>query len=325
MSTPLPVLHEPRYSSIIARPMDNTALTAFMRCPSEYEKAYRQHRRSGGSKIALHYGSVWHSIQECHYKAAECSESDLIEQCTMAAVDRWGAEEFPDDIRTLPRIILDYKKYLRTFGLPWREERKTVGWPTAPAVELSGEVAIPRARHPYAYKIDRLVKTQGQYLVEDHKTTTRFDKNFFKAFELDNQMMGYATSAQLLSGQPIAGVRINAYVIHKNESIFESRTIQYSQVRLEDWARNYDRWLEKIEDAYLQRQIAFEFDNDEQIAADIAFPMNLWACHGRKYGSCPYIGVCAMPPALRQRTIEQDFEVVEWNPLEAEDAEEAAV
>lgn len=319
MSTPLPIL--PQYSTIIARPIDNTALSAFMRCPSEFEKGMRQHRRSSAIKPALHYGTVWHTIQETHYKSPECGEKELQEKVEFAGIDKWGAVEFSDDIRTLPRILLDYKKYLRTFGLPWREERKTVGWPSAPAVELSGEVSIPGARHPYAYKIDRVATTQKQYLVEDHKTTTRFDKDFFKNFELDNQMMGYAVSAQLLTGVPIAGVRINAYVIHKNESLFESRTIPYSQVRLDEWVRNYDNWLGTIEERI------YIFDRhtangvEPQLARDTAFPLNLWACNGRKYGSCPYTGVCSMPQNLRQRTIEQDFEVTPWNPLEAEDAE----
>lgn len=299
-----------------------------MRCPSEYQKSMVQHRRSGARKIALTYGTTWHSIMECHYKAAECSEADLIDQCVVAAADAWEDGGMPDDIRTLPRIILDYKKYLRTFGLPWKEERKTVGWPSSPAVELNGEVAVPGARHPYAYKIDRVVKTQGQYLVEDHKTTTRFDKNFFSAFELDNQMMGYAMAAQLITGQPIAGVRINAYVIHKHESIFESRTISYSQVRLDDWVRNLDSWLGRIEEAQMEYDArtspSSSKNTDEQRAADSAFPMNLWACHGRKYGSCSYIGVCSMPPHLRQRVLENDFEQTPWNPLEAEDPEEAA-
>jgi hypothetical protein len=324
MSLPLPVLQaQPQYSMIIGRPIDNTALSAYMRCPSEFEKGMRQHRRSSGKKMALHYGTVWHTIQETHYKSPECGEKELIEKVEFAAIEKWGVDDFPDDIRTLPRILLDYKKYLRLFGLPWREERKTVGWPESPAVELNGELAIPGARHPYAYKIDRVVQAQKQYLIEDHKTTTRFESNFFTNFVLDNQMMGYAVAGQQLTGRPIAGVRINVYVIHKNESNFESRTIQYSPVRLEEWVRNYDNWLVTIEARIELFDRLVEDGIELQLARDTAFPMNLWACNGRKYGSCPYSGVCSMPQQLRIRTIEQDFEMVPWNPLEAEDAEAA--
>lgn len=298
-------------------------MSAFMRCPSEFEKSMRQHRRYGGTKAALHFGSVWHTAMENHYNSPECGEKELIERVEYAAIERWGAVSLPDDIRTLPRLLMDYKKYLRVNGLPWREERQTVGWPGTPAVELNGEVAVPGARHPYAYKIDRMVTAQKQFLVEDHKSTTRFEKTFFSQFELDNQMMGYAVSAQLITGLPVAGVRINAYIIHKNETLFESRTIRYSEVRLRDWVKNYDNWLNTIEARIEHYNRLIEDGWEEQAAADAAFPMNLWACHGRKYGACPYIGVCSMPPELRRRTLEADFEQVPWNPLEAEDAEEA--
>jgi hypothetical protein len=316
-SNPLPVLPDaPRYSAIIGRPMDNTALSTYMRCPAEYEKAYRQHRRSGGTTPALAFGTVIHCAMEAHYSVAECSEADLIEQVHLAMAEGWQDHGVEDDIRTFDRAFLEYKKFLRISGLPWREESKTVGWPDRPLVEQSGEVAIPGARHPYAYKIDRIYKAQNQYFVEDHKTTSRFDKNFFRQFELDNQMMGYAYCAQLITGKPIAGVRISAWVIHKNDSLFEKRTISFSQVRLDDWARNYDRWLDKVENSYrnMETNIGFSKEPTQDDIED-AFPLNLWACHGRKYGSCPYIGVCSMPPHLRQRTLEQDFNVAPWNPL----------
>lgn len=310
-----------------------------MRCPSEFEKAYVQHRRIkrdflqvggeevsdlGGREIlspALTWGSYWHVAMETHYSAPEMSEADLIDNVILRTSEAWVDHGVSDDHRTLARLHLEYRKYLRQYGLPWKEASKTVGWPDRPAVELNGEVAIPGARHPYAYKIDRIFKEQGQYFVEDHKTTSRFDKNFFRAYELDNQMMGYAVSAELLIGKPIAGVRISAAVIHTKDSLYERRTIPFSRPRLDHWIRNYDRWLGQIEHAknYYNELVA----SGEELSdspADIAFPLNLWACGGRKYGLCPYFGVCSYPPHLRQRVLEQDFAVKQWNPLESGDA-----
>lgn len=321
----LPVLElaaPPRYSALIGRPIDNTALSAFMRCPSEYEKSMIQHRRnaSGPPKPALGYGSTWHKGLETHYKSPICSEADLFESVSLAMMEHWEDHQIEDDHRTLARLLVEYKKYLRLRGLPWKEEAKTVGWPDSPFVELVGEVAIPGARHPYAFKIDRVYQSQSQYFIEDHKTTSRFDKNYFRQFELDNQMMGYAYCAQLLTGKPVAGVRINVHVIHKNDSAFEQRVISFSQVRLDDWAANLDRWLGKIETArqsYLDRSEL----NAAQQEVDAAYPMALSSCHGRKYGSCSYVGVCSMPPHLRQRSLEDDFTVAPWNPLEEEDGD----
>lgn len=331
MSSSLPVLElaAPRYSKLIGRPVDNTALSAFMRCPSEYEKSMIQHRRnaSGPPRPALGYGSTWHKGLETHYKAPEMSEADLFEMVSLAMMEHWEDHQIEDDHRTLARILVEYKKYLRLRGLPWREDVKTIGWPQSPFVELVGDIAIPGCRHPYAFKIDRVYKSQNQYFIEDHKTTSRFDKNYFRQFELDNQMMGYAYSAQLITGQPIAGVRINAHVIHKNDSAFETRVISFSQPRLDDWARNLDVWEARIESA-AENMLAFrEFSEahpmavDDQKAVDAAFPMALSSCHGRKYGACPYVSVCSMPPHLRQRSLEEDFEVKMWNPLEEEDGD----
>lgn len=280
-----------------------------------------QHRRTDRISAALGYGGTWHKGLETHYKAAKCSQDDLIDQVTLAMSEDWEDHGIEDEHRTLARLILEYKKFLRQYGLPWMEESKTIGWPESPFVELNGEVAIPGARHPYAFKIDRVYSSQGQYFIEDHKTTSRFDKNYFRQFELDNQMMGYAYVAQLLTGKPIAGVRISVHVIHKNDSLFERRTISFSQPRLDDWARNLDVWFDSIEGA--RQAMGDDFTTqtlvDRQTVVDTAFPMNLWACSGRKYGSCQYIGVCSMPPHLRQRTLEDDFEVKPWNPLEADE------
>jgi hypothetical protein len=313
----LPVLElaaPPRYSALIGRPIDNTALSAFMRCPSEFEKSMIQHRRNadGPPKPALGYGSTWHKGLETHYKASECSEQDLFEQVSLAMMEHWEDHQIEDDHRTLARLLVEYKKYLRQRGLPWKEDVKTVGWPESPFVELVGEVAIPGCRHPYAFKIDRVYRAQNQY---------------FRQFELDNQMMGYAYVAQLLTGQPIAGVRINVHVIHKNDSAFESRVISYSQPRLDDWARNLDVWMRKIEQAQESLNDLFEGPPDApgilptQDVVDTAYPMALSSCHGRKYGSCSYISVCSMPPHLRQRSLEEDFAVKMWNPLEEEDGD----
>lgn len=324
----LPVLElaaPPRYSALIGRPIDNTALSAFMRCPSEFEKSMIQHRRNadGPPKPALGYGSTWHKGLETHYKASECSEQDLFEQVSLAMMEHWEDHQIEDDHRTLARLLVEYKKYLRQRGLPWKEDVKTVGWPESPFVELVGEIAIPGCRHPYAFKIDRVYKAQNQYFIEDHKTTSRFDKNYFRQFELDNQMMGYAYVAQLLTGQPIAGVRINVHVIHKNDSAFESRVISFSQPRLDDWARNLDVNLSRIEDA-AERMLSTQFDRTEerlQNDRDNAYEMRLSSCHGRKFSSCSYISVCSMPPHLRQRSLEEDFAVKMWNPLEEEDGD----
>jgi hypothetical protein len=302
-----------RYSNIIGRPMDNTAMTDYMSCPKKYEYGMVQHRRSKGNPSpSLVYGSGWHAAMELHYKAEVCSEEDLIDQVRMGVAEKWQLSSNVGDHRTYERCMLEYERYLKKYGLPWLEEAKTVGWPGESAlVEIAVEVPIPGARHPYTGKIDRIYGIHGQLYVEDHKTTSQLRSDFFTQFELHNQMMGYAVDAWVITGKVISGVRINAHVVHKNDSIFERRTIMFSQPRLEDWQRNYDYWLDRIEQDMVKRQVG----------DPSAFPRNFSACAG-KYGMCQYAGVCSMPPSMRQAMLEQDFIDRPWNPLEvAEEGE----
>lgn len=318
----LPVLNEePRYSALIGRPLDNTALKDYRACPWKYFAGMVQHRRSSGpGNPGMVHGGNWHKAMEAHYsfvppdwgeaKYPKEAYFEMLEHRVRRVVEqKWVEHAHPDDHRTFDRLMLDYKKYLRTYGLPWEEESKTWGWPDNPLVERAIELAIPGARHPYTGKIDRIYKLQGQYYVEDHKTSSMVIK--FKEYTIDSQMMGYAVLAQLVTGEPIAGVRINGVVIHKGETSFERHTISFGQDRLKDWMKNYDHWLDRLEDSARLGQA-----EDEEVLA-LAWPRNFNACVTR-YGMCQYAGVCSLAPHLRQGALEEDFEVHPWNPLEAD-------
>lgn len=313
MSTVLTVLQpELKYSKLIGRPIDNTALALYMSCPKKYQYAMVEHRRKKGPPTpAIAYGSGWHHCMEAHFKAPVMPEQELIETVQVALAMKWEDHQQPNDHRTFHRLFLEYKKWLKKNGLPWDEDAKTVGWPENPMVEIATELHIPGARHPYAGKLDRIYTVRGQHFVEDHKTTSRFDKHYFRQYELDNQMMGYATMARLITGETIAGVRINLHVIHTNDSIFERRTIPFSGPRLDHWQRNYDYWLDRLETDHMWFQQGLPG----------AFPNNFSACAG-KYGQCQYAGVCSLPEHLRQRALEEDFIINPWNPLEVVGEEE---
>jgi hypothetical protein len=226
----------------------------------------------------------------------------------MKVADKWTGSTDQSDYRTFDRCMVEYSNYVDKYGLPWDEEAKTLGWPDQPMVELAIEVPIPGARHPYCGKLDRPIIVNGQALIEDHKTASQFRADYFRQWELDNQMIGYAVIGEIITELPIAGIRINAHIIHKSDSIFERRTIPFSQQRLKDWTRNYDHWLERLEESALRST------STDQDLLNAAYPMNLSAC-ASKYGMCQYADVCSMPPKLRLPTLEQ-LDENPWNPLE---------
>lgn len=292
---------------VIQRPIDNTALAMFMTCPQKYDYAMNQHRRRTSDRRApaLAYGTAWHKMLETHYK----TNGDQ-DQVYIALLTSWEDHGKHDDIRTQDRCWAEYLNYIEKWGNPLDEEAQTVGHGTETAlVEISANVTWDGALHPYAGKIDRIIELNGQYYVEDHKTTTRMGDYYFVQFELKNQMMGYHHMARLLIPEiTIAGVRINAHCVRKKDSEFRRKILSFAPALLDDWAENYNEWILDIERCHERGVFRRNFD----------------ACDG-KYRQCEYADVCGMLPELRQRLLESEYEVAPWNPLEADELDESEV
>lgn len=327
---------EPRYSELIGRPIDNTALVA-ANCWWKFLASMVLHmRKEGAPPPGIANGSNWHHALEAHYKYVPPPElrpsdgdfsnvlklhtlradiiHDLYNRVEDAVMSSWEDHQIPDDHRTFRRLMMDYESYTKRYGLPWEEEAKTWGWPEAPFIEKCGEVAIPGCRHPYAYKIDRVFKKNGLWYIQDHKTSSRVFN--FNEYTLDNQMMGYAVCAWLLTGQLISGVEINAIVIHKNDTVFERRVIPFADDRLIAWMRTLDVRFEEIEEhmeKFRFMQATMPGCDSEDLEA--AFPRNHTQCAG-KYGMCTYAGVCSLSPEMRVQALKDDFSYAPWNPLE---------
>lgn len=313
------------FSGRIGRVIDNTAQKDYMNCPSKYVKGMVWHRRGSGPPTPpLNYGSCWHTTLETSYAAPQLPWDDLFDHVRAAVIRRWEESTKLDDHRTLDRLLLEYRKYIAHYGLPWDEPDKTVGWPDAPLVELAVDVPIPGARHPYAGKLDRIVKTRsGQYIIEDHKTTATLRSDYFKQWTIDNQMIGYAAIASIITGLPISGVRINLHVVHKSDSVFERQTIPFSKPRIESWYRNYDQWLDRLERSMELHEQAEELYTHEGWSPEYerlhleAWPQNFTACAG-KYSMCQYYDICTLPPHLREEALAANFIVAPWDPLAVE-------
>jgi hypothetical protein len=312
----LPVLQSGTGLPFIKRPLDNTALQAYMACPREYWLSMVQHRRGTGLSPALSYGLAMHTALEHHYKSG--GNEDIVEMMVRA---KWKKHDSSDDYRTLDRVILDYQRYRKKYGAdPSKEPAKTVGWPTHPMVELSTNAVGGGLIHPWAVKIDRIIELNGLGYVEDHKSTSRLDKNYFKSFELSNQMMGYLHVAQqLVPSLKIVGVRINVIHCLSKETNFERMVLTFSPDQMQEWVENTNQWMERLNSEskywYLQEEIAKLRDEP------IPFPIAHFGDNGcsRKYGLCGYHRVCSVSSRIRHQMLENEFPVNPWNPLEADD------
>ena len=312
----LPILQPTEGLPFIRRPLDNTALSAYMACPREYYLSMVEHRRGAGLSPALAYGKATHTALETHYKTG--GNTGIVE---LMVRKKWENHDSPDDYRTLDRVLLDYERYCKKYGQdPIKEEGKTVGWPHQPMVELSTNAMGGGLLHPWAGKIDRIVEIGGLGYVEDHKTTSRLDKNFYKGFELSQQMMGYVHIAQqLIPSIKIVGVRINVIHALKTGTNFERMLFSYSPDQMAEWVSNTNHWMKRVN----EDSKGWEYNKimAEETGATALWPLAHYGDNGcsRKYGLCQYHRVCSISSRLRQQVLENDFPVNPWNPLEAED------
>lgn len=305
------LLPKPRGSflPIIDRPIDNSAMTVYKTCPREYNFSMIQHRRKEGNSAALAFGSAWHKALEIHYKTGGNRDAVI-----MGVTESWEGHDSPDDYRTLGRIFLDYDKYVQKYGMPGgpQDEGKLVGGPEM--VEISTEVLVPGLLHPWTVKLDLFRDINGLVYVEDHKTTSRLDKHYFKQFWLSNQMKGYATVAKnILPGRIIAGVRINLSHVLTNKTEFHRQLFPFNPEILKEWISNENIWLKRLAQDY---ELLAAGDPD-------AFP-GKYGDNGcsRKFGMCGYYEVCNASPRVRQTLLEQNYAVLPWNPLESDGADE---
>jgi hypothetical protein len=290
------------YLPEISRPLDNTAMTGYKTCPREFMFGMIQHRRGEGRSPALVFGDVWHTIMKVHYRTGG-DKNRVIN----AAINGWKGHDSPDDYRTLERALRDYEDYRNKFGL--HECSQTVGFPEEPMIEISTNALGLGLLHPWAGKLDRFYSDGGVF-IEDHKTTSRLDKNYFKQYQLSNQMKGYQFLGQLLMpSERVLGVRINLSHVLTKKTEFHRQLFTYSPAIISEWVSNENIWMQRLANDY---KLLAEGDPS-------AFPGH-YGDNGcsRKFGMCPYHPVCTQDPTQRQRVLERDYPVNIWNPLEAE-------
>lgn len=310
-----------RRSPHIDRSLDNTALNDYMSCPRKYFYGMVLHRRrEGQTKPALTFGSAIHKGLEYWYRTGDMA------QAQRALIMSWQPHNAPDDHRTPERALAVLEQYVAHYGGDLATETRawgeTVGWPENPLVEIPIELGWPGALHPYTGRIDRIIRWQGLYYVEDHKTTSQMGPYYFHQFDPSNQMMGYAVLAQEMTGLPIAGVRINAIAALKTQTKFARQIIGFAPERLVEWKENYNQWVQRVEESYELMHEGEQVGVPDHEVVMASWPHNFNACAG-KYGTCQYAPVCTVSARLRHKVLEAEYEYIPWDPMAA--AEEGTV
>lgn len=174
----------------------------------------------------------------------------------------------------------------------------------SPAMEVSFQFNLdwgPIESQPYVLcgHLDRIVDFGGQMMVMDRKTTTSTPSSYyFSQFEPNNQMTLYTLAAQIIMGEPIKGVIIDAIQIGEDFTDF-SRSITYrTEDQLDEWTQSLEHWL-NVAESYAQAGY---------------WPMNDTTC--TMYGGCRFREVCSKSPSVRENFLKAGFERREpWNPM----------
>jgi hypothetical protein len=154
--------------------------------------------------------------------------------------------------------------------------------------------------------LDRVATFSGKTWILDKKTTKyTLDQDYAGKYTPDNQMSGYSVAGQLVLGEPVAGIIVDACQIGVTFSRYQRYFIHRHQSMQEEWLNDLSYWFKMAE--------AFAVAN--------YWPMNDKSClmyyssSDPVYSGCPYRGVCGIAPALRQAHLDASFSRAVWDPL----------
>jgi len=188
----------------------------------------------------------------------------------------WYLEEFKED--TMEVVILPDGK---------------------PAVEYSFTIEFEKDIL-YCGHLDRLVNYNGDYYIQDQKTTkTTIGSYYFEQFNPDVQMSGYTYAGQIMFKLPIKGVVIDAVQIAVGFSRFTRGFTSRTNEQLEEWKESTVYWIRLAQEATRKN----------------FFPMNTTSCSD--YGGCEFRTVCQKNEAVRQQFLKAKFhQQPSWSPLD---------
>lgn len=176
-----------------------------------------------------------------------------------------------------------------------------------PAVELSFKINLTDFLNPDGQPfilcghLDRVVNYEGHYYFTDRKTTKQqLNSWFWASFTPNNQMSLYYAASQIILKEPARGGIIDGVQLGVNFARFARHTIHRTPGQQSEWLRDVFDVL----------------DQAARYAAEDYWPMNDTSCND--FGGCPFRGVCAKDPKVRQGFLDHEgFVKRPWNPLES--------
>lgn len=296
------------------------------------------HSRTTKGKAALTFGGAMHAALEVYYKLHSDPDKTKVLHLCRQAIDRAFEEvtiNYFDEYRTPDYCYDCFLKYIQNYAnealVPVVENGK-------PLIEFSfafdlAEMTIP-ANVFHTYDIGRLTNNEkkelsaagdirvhvkwtgicdivadinGENWLIDHKTTSILSADFFDGFNLAMQPIGYVHAARMAFPHlNITGFMVNTLACRKPTKTGKGFEPHRSFHRYEDW--HFDEW--KTDAINLIGEFVYNLTLN-------CWPKKTTWCVG-KYGKCPYLDVCSLPPAYRLDLLNSDqFVNNTWKPVSA--------
>ena len=321
--------------------LDNSTVSSFRDCRRRALYRYvKDWVTDGPEPASLAFGRGWHNGLDAMYKLFyntrtessklgrvewnKVKDSDafieiMLDTAYKAFLEEWTDAGYPEtpsfeDLETDPkRTPIRAKNMFLQYYLDMMHIMD--GWEL---IESEAPFIVPLddvdTRYWYGGRTDKIIASdEGLWLVE-HKTSSLYSKSsgfqpaFVDSFSPNSQVEGYMFALHWLKAQgeiesdlPIAGVIVDAALVHKTQFYFKRKPIYYDERLVQQWHNEVMKYVK-------------EFDH---AMATGEWLRNTDSCQG-KYGRCQFVDVCRMYPdhneLLANDAPPQGFTERAWTP-----------
>jgi hypothetical protein len=268
-----------------------------------------------GKAPPLGFGLAWHEAIAAYRVLRLNKPESTQEQCFNAAATAFLKSykaEMPAEF--LSETLQDDKRSARN-GLRLLEGYITKYYPMnlkAHYVEQSFGINLGKVNGRdiiYAGIIDSVLEMQGQFWVNDEKTTAmNITQSYLDGFRLSQQLMGYVVGGKAILKEPIYGCLVHVSWVQKEaksakskplSDYFHLQALTFTEEQLSEWQDDTLETVREIFQAQESGKWIHEFGD---------------ACN--TFNGCALRELCWSKPASRPLILQQDFEKRTWTPLE---------
>lgn len=289
--------------------VDSTMRASFVACPAKFFAEYIMNRRHTSPSVHLNAGKAFAKgveIARLSYWDKQLSEPEAILEGQLALFKSYvNAEQFADENKCLPRMLLALEAYFKKWGfggdhfMPYKLSN------ASSALEFSFSIPIEDCRHPetgdpilYCGRFDWIAQhcETGALYAADEKTTSQLGATWPLQWRHRAQLTGYVWAGRQY-GIDLQGALIRGISILKNDfGHAESLQIR-TQFYIERWYQQIISDINRMIACYERNYFDFNFSD---------------SCNSYS-APCSYTDACSS--SRYNDFLKANFEHHRWNPL----------